>query len=131
MQRIEVLGSRQNINLVESLDAFNLDLAETLTHRINRRVIGGCIAVGASNGSRGQAMAKLVHPRTRFAFLTAWATTFRAIAPVRRDLPLRCHLLTSSMLATGRTCWQRWPSLLPSAVPYSATIRMRTARQSR
>src|SRR5260370_38715332 len=98
MQRIEVLRSRQNINLVESLDAFNLDLAETLTHRVNRRVIGGCIAAGASNGSRGQAMAKRVHSRTRFALLSAGAAAFRAIPPVRRDLRLRCHWLTSSFL---------------------------------
>src|SRR6185295_13119016 len=109
MQRVEVLGSQQHMNLVESLDAFNFDLAETLTHRINGRIVDGCVAVGAGNGRRGQAMAKRVHPRTRLAFLTAWAATFRAIAFVRRDLPLRCHGLTSSRPATGRTCWRRWP----------------------
>src|SRR6478672_2192076 len=82
MQRVEVLGSQQHMNLVESLDAFNFDLAETifdlaetLTHRINGRIVGGCVAVGTGNGRRGQAMAKRVHPRTRLAFLTAWAPT--------------------------------------------------------
>jgi hypothetical protein len=93
MERVEVLGYRQIMNLVENLDAFNFDLAQTLKHRIHGRVVGGGVIVsgGGIDRHRGQAVAKRVHPRTRFALLTAGASAFGAIALVCCDLPLRRH----------------------------------------
>src|SRR5713226_5999498 len=88
MEGVEVLGSRQGINVVEDLEPFNLDLAETVIHRVHARIVDGCIVVtGAGGGGggggidqhRSQAVAKRVHSRTRLAFFTAGAATFRAI----------------------------------------------------
>ena len=94
MERVKVLGSRQGINFVEGLNLFNLDLAKTVVHRLYRRFIGyGAIIGGRGIGRRrGQAMAKRIHSRTRFAFLGAWAVAFCTISLVRRYLPLRSHL---------------------------------------
>src|ERR1700687_5009072 len=113
MDRFEVLGTRQIMDVVESLDSFNFDLAETLIDRVLARVVGRCGAVsgGGIDRHRCQAVAKRVHSRTRFAFLTAWAATLCAIALVRSDLPWRRHQLTSSTPAADRRRWQRWPFL--------------------
>src|SRR5260370_33421848 len=95
MEGVEVLGSRQLINVVEDLEPFNLDLAETVIHRVHARTVDGCVVVdGAGVGidqHRGQAVAKRVHSRTRLAFFTAGAATFRAIPLVYRDRPRRRH----------------------------------------
>jgi hypothetical protein len=93
MERVKVLGSGQGVNFVERLNLFNLDLAETVIHRLHQRLIG-CGAIVGGPGidrSRGQAVAKRIHSRPRFAFLAAWAAAFCAVPLVRSYLPLRCH----------------------------------------
>src|SRR5713226_18870 len=70
MERVDGLGSRQIINVVEGLKPFDLDLAETVIHRLHGRIIG-CGAFSGGRGVRGQAVAKRIHSRTRFALLTA------------------------------------------------------------
>src|SRR6476660_9667094 len=91
MERVEGLGCRQVINVIEGLNPFNLDLAETVIHRLHERIIGcGAISVGGGiDRRRGQAVAKRIHSRTRFAFLTTWAAAFRGVPLVRSYLPLR------------------------------------------
>ncbi len=83
---------RQIMNIGENLKTFNFDLAQTLIHRIRGRVVGGCVVVCGAGGGidrhRSQAVAKRVHPRTRFAFLTTGAAAFGAIALICCDLPL-------------------------------------------
>src|SRR3981189_1339917 len=95
VQHVEVLRYRQIMHIVESLNTFNFDLAQTLIHRVHARVVGGCVVVSGAGGRidlhRGQAMAKRVHSRARFAFLSAGAVAFGAVALVCCDLPLRCH----------------------------------------
>src|SRR5216683_622237 len=95
LEGVEVLGSRQGINGVEHLEPFNLDLAETVIHRVHARIVDGCVVVTGAGGGidqhRGQAVAKRVHSRTRLAFFTAGAATFSAITLVCCDLPLRRH----------------------------------------
>src|ERR1700681_3191158 len=96
MEGAQVLRFRQIMHIDENLDAFNFDLAETLIHPTNTRVIGEWVIVscaGSLDPQRGQAMAKRVHSRTRFAFLTAGAAAFGAVPFICRDLPLRCHQL--------------------------------------
>jgi hypothetical protein len=88
MECIEVVRSRQVMNIVESLEPFNFDLAEPLIHLIQEGVAGGYGAVCGSRDLRGQAVAKRVHPRTRFASLSPRAAAFRAVALVRCDLSL-------------------------------------------
>jgi len=84
---VEALRCRQIMHIVENLDAFNFDLAETLIHRIHAGVVGGCAVVSGAGGGidrhRGQAVAKRVHSGTRLAFLTAGTAAFRAVALVR------------------------------------------------
>src|SRR6266404_29750 len=91
MECIEVVGSRQFVNVVERLNTFNFDLAQTMIRRIREGVLGGRVAVCGSRDLRCQAVPKRVHSRTRFAFLSAGAVAFGAIALVCYDLPLRCH----------------------------------------
>src|SRR5712671_7689921 len=85
MEHVEVLRARQIINVVEKLNTFNFDLAQTLIHSIHAGIVGECVVViGAGGGidpHRGQAVAKRVHTRTRLAFLTAGAATFGAGSP--------------------------------------------------
>ena len=92
VQHVEVLRYRQIMHIVESLNTFNFDLAQTLIHRIHARVVGGCVVVSGAGGRidrhRGQAMAKRVHSRTRFAFLSLRAAAFRGVALVCGHLPL-------------------------------------------
>ncbi|SRR6266446_1917866 len=100
MEIFEVLRFRQAMNFVENLDAFNFDLTETLVHRVHAGVVDGCVVVTGADGAidrhRGQAVAKRIHSRSRFAFLSAGAAASGAVALVCCDLPLRRHWLTSS-----------------------------------
>ncbi len=50
MEFVEVLRCRQIMHIVENLDAFNFDLAETLIHSIHARVVGGCVVVSGAGG---------------------------------------------------------------------------------
>src|SRR5258708_31667810 len=85
-QRVEVLGSRQIMHIDENFDALNFDLAETVVHRVQARVVGEWVVVSQGGGgldrNRGQAVAKRVHPGTRFALLSAGAAAFCAVALV-------------------------------------------------
>jgi hypothetical protein len=99
MQRIEVGRSRQIMHLVE-------DLRSTSIWRRHcyiappPRVAGECVVVSRRSRLRGQAVAKRVHPRTRFPSLTA---AFRAVPLVCCDLPLRRHqLLFRCLRLAGR-----------------------------
>jgi hypothetical protein len=62
MEFVEVLRCRQIMNIVDNLDAFNFDMAETLVHRIYARIVDGCLVVSGADGGidrhRGQAVAK-------------------------------------------------------------------------
>jgi hypothetical protein len=91
MEFIEVVRSRQVVNIVDSLEPRNFDLAELLIHLIQEGVVGGCGAGCGSRDLRSQAVAERVHPRTRFALLSPRAAAFRAVALVRCDLSLRRH----------------------------------------
>src|SRR5258706_8223499 len=95
MEFVEIMRCRQIMNIGENLKTFNFDLGQTLIHRIHGRVVGGCVVVRGAGGGidrhRGQAVAKRVHPRTRFAFLTAGPRLF---APLRRFAAIcRCDAM--------------------------------------
>src|SRR3989442_9482889 len=87
MEFVEVLLYRQIMHIVENLDALDFDLAKTLKHHVHARILDGGRAVRDEIDCRGQAAVKRVHSRTRFAFLTAGAAAFGAIALICCDLP--------------------------------------------
>jgi hypothetical protein len=87
-QLVDILEARQAVKVAPNPNTLDFDLAETPIHRIREQLIGACVVDIGSGGLGGESVAKRVHPRTRFAFLTAWAAALCAVALVRRYLPL-------------------------------------------